>query len=71
MSCTRTEIVKQAQAWIGWNEADGSHKKIIDIYNTLQPLPRGYKLSYTDPWCAGMISALAAACKALLLLGMP
>lgn len=64
MSCTRTEIVKQAQAWIGWNEADGSHKKIIDIYNTLQPLPRGYKLSYTDPWCAGMISALAAACKA-------
>ena len=64
MSCTRIEVVKQAQAWIGWNKSDGSHKKIIDIYNTLQPLPRDYKLSYADPWCAGMVSALAVACKA-------
>lgn len=64
MSCTRNEIVKQAQAWIGLNEADGSHKKIVDIYNTLDPLPRGYKLRYTDAWCAGTISALAVVCKA-------
>ena len=62
--CTRNEIVKQAQAWVGLKESDGSHKKIIDIYNTLNPLPRGYKLSYKDPWCAGTISALAVVCKA-------
>ena len=64
MSCTRNEIVKQIQAWVGLKESDGSHKKIIDIYNTLKPLPRGYKLSYKDPWCAGTISALAVACNA-------
>lgn len=64
MSCTRNAIVKQAQAWVGLNEADGSHKKIIDIYNTLDPLPRGYKLSYKDAWCAGTISALAVECNA-------
>lgn len=64
MSCTRGEIVKQAQAWVGLNESNGSHKKIIDIYNTISPLPRGYKLSYKDPWCAGTISALAVVCKA-------
>ena len=62
--CTRNEIVKQAQDWVGLKESDGSHKKIIDIYNTLNPLPRGYKLSYKDPWCAGTISALAVVCKA-------
>lgn len=64
MSCTRNEIVKQAQAWIGLNESNGSHKKIIDIYNTINPLPVGYKLKYTDAWCAGMVSAAAQVCKA-------
>ena len=64
MSCTRKEIVKQAQAWVGLNEYDGSFKKIIDIYNTINPLPVGYKLKYTDEWCAGFVSAAAQVCKA-------
>jgi hypothetical protein len=64
MGCTRNEIVKQAQAWVGLKESNGSHKKIIDIYNTISPLPRGYKMTYTAEWCAATISALAVACKA-------
>ena len=64
MSCTRSEIVKQAQAWVGLNEYDGSFKKIIDLYNSHKPLARGYALKYTDAWCAGTIGALAVACNA-------
>lgn len=64
MSCTRSEIVKQAQEWVGLNESSGSFKKIIDLYNSHKPLARGYKLKYTDAWCAGTIGALAVACKA-------
>lgn len=64
MSCTRTQILNQAREWIGYNEADGSHKKIIDLYNSHKPLARGYKLKYTDAWCAGTVSALAIACNA-------
>ena len=64
MSCTRSKIVSLAQSWVGLNEADGSHKKIIDIYNSHTPLARGYKLKYTDAWCAGTVSALAIACNA-------
>lgn len=64
MSCKRSEIVALAQSWVGLKESDGSHKKIIDIYNTLNPLPRGHKLKYTDLWCAGTTSALAIVCKA-------
>ena len=45
--------------WVGCNEADGSHKKIIDIYNSHKPLARGYTLKYTDAWCAGTVSAVA------------
>ena len=65
MSCTRTEIVKQMQSWVGLKESNGSHKKIIDIYNTIQPLPVGYKMKYTDDWCAATVSAAVKACNAL------
>jgi nucleoid-associated protein YgaU len=55
----RQKVVKIMQGWIGCKESDGSHKKIIDIYNTYKPHPRGYTLQYTDAWCAGTVSAAA------------
>lgn len=64
MSCTREKIVAQARSWIGCKESDGSHKTIIDTYNSHKPLARGYKLKYTDAWCAGFASACAIACGA-------
>lgn len=54
-----SEIIKLAQSWIWKNEFDGSHKEIIDIYNSHKPLARGYKVKYNDPWCATFISALS------------
>lgn len=57
----RQKVCDQARSWLGRKEADGSHREIIDIYNRI-PLPGGYKLSYTDPWCAGFVSAVGAAC---------
>lgn len=62
MKYYRSAIVKQAQSWIGRNEKDGSHKEIIDIYNSHTPLARGYKLKYTDAWCSGFASAVAIKC---------
>ncbi len=56
---TRESLVAQAKAWIGCNESDGSHKKIIDVYNGHRPLARGYKVKYTDAWCATFVSACA------------
>ena len=46
-------------SWEGLNVADGSHKKIIDIYNNDKPLPANYKVKYTDAWCATTVSAAA------------
>ncbi len=54
-----SEVIKQAQAWVGKKEADGSHKSIIDLYNEFRPLPRLYKVKYTDSWCATFVSAVA------------
>lgn len=53
------EVVKLAKSWQGRKESDGTHKEIIDIYNKIVPLPRGYKVKYTDSWCATMWSAIA------------
>lgn len=54
-----SKVVEQAKAWLGYNEKDGSHKKIIDVYNAHKPRARGYKVSYTDAWCATFVSAVA------------
>lgn len=59
-----SNIVTQAKAWIGRKESDGSHKEIIDVYNSHKPLARGYALSYSDAWCAAFVSAVAIKCRA-------
>jgi hypothetical protein len=64
MSCTRNKIVAQARDWVGLKEADGGHKKIVDLYNSHKPLARGYSLKYSDDWCSGFASAVAIACGA-------
>lgn len=58
----REKVVATAKAWIGYNEADGSHRQIVDVYNAHRPLARGYALKYTDAWCAGFVSAVAIKC---------
>lgn len=58
----RSKVCAQALTWKGRKEADGSHREIIDLYNTIRPLPRGYRLQYSDAWCAGFVSAVAQAC---------
>lgn len=55
----REKVVTAAVAWLGCKEADGSHKKIIDTYNAHAPLARGYRVKYTDAWCATYVSAVA------------
>lgn len=57
----RQKVVSIAQGYIGCNENDGSHKKIIDLYNSHTPLARGYKVQYTDAWCSTFVSAVAIA----------
>lgn len=54
-----SKFVSQAKAWIGRKESNGTHRMIIDIYNANKPLARGYKVKYTDEWCATFVSAVS------------
>lgn len=53
----RQSVASIMKGWVGLKESNGGHKKIIDIYNNHKPLAQGYKVKYTDAWCATTVSA--------------
>lgn len=59
---SREKIVAAAVAYNGVKEGSAKHKEIIDRYNSYKPLPRGYKVTYTDAWCATFVSSIAIKC---------
>lgn len=58
----REKIVATAKKYIGCKESNGTHKQIIDIYNKQMSLPRGYRVKYTDSWCAIFVSVISILC---------
>lgn len=56
---TAEKIIELAESCIGRKESNGSHKYIIDVYNSHKPLARGYRMKYTDAWCCCFVSFLA------------
>ena len=55
----RMKLVDTACAWEGIREDDGSHKSLVDLYNTITPLPQNYSLTYEDSWCAAFVTVSA------------
>lgn len=58
----RKKVVDTAESYLGCKESNGTHKQIIDLYNSHKPLARGYPVKYTDAWCSTFASAVAIAC---------
>ena len=58
----RMKLVQQAERSLGLKEADGSHKQIIDRYNSQEVLPVGYAMTYEDSWCAAFVTTTALDC---------
>ena len=61
MQHSRQKIVDKVMSWLGCHEGDAIHKHIIDTYNAHNPA-QGYKVKYTDKWCATTVSAAAIEC---------
>ena len=55
----RAKVVDIAVSHLGQKASDGTHRAIIDRYNAQAVLPRGYKVTYTDAWCATFVSVVA------------
>lgn len=50
----RSEVVKTVNSLKG----EEGHRKVLEVYNAQNPLPRGYKVKSTDAWCATTVSAV-------------
>jgi hypothetical protein len=56
-------IIDYAMQYVGIKQGSKKHKEIIDGYNNnCLPLARGYKVTYTDSWCATFVSYVLKMC---------
>lgn len=69
MGVTAQDVLNAMRSWIGFSEANGKFKQIIDLYNSHKPLARGYAVKYTDEWCDTCVSAAAIKAGAVDLIG--
>ena len=66
---TAQQMIDVMKSWIGLSRAKGTHKPIIDLYNSHYPLARGYKVSCTDDYCDATVSAAFIKLGAVDLIG--
>lgn len=48
----RMFVAEVARSFIGTKEKSAGHQLLMDVYNEQDPLPRGYKMTLKDAWCA-------------------
>jgi hypothetical protein len=60
----RSTVVATAEKWVGTQEGDSGHLKILEIYNSHEPLAQDYSVKPEDNWCAAFASAIAIECAA-------
>lgn len=54
-----------ALQFVGIKQGSARHKEIIDGYNNgVKPLPRSYRVTYSDSWCATFVSYVMLKCGA-------
>lgn len=53
----RNKVVEKIMSWKGAKQGSEMHKHIIDIYNSIVPLPNSKKMTYKLAWCAATVSA--------------
>lgn len=69
MAVTANAVIQEAKKWLGSNKWSTKHKQIIDGYNAVRPLPRGYAVQYSDDWCDTFVSFVAVKAGAKDLIG--
>ena len=66
---TAQDVLAVMRSWIGYSEANGKYREILNIYNSHKPLARGYAIQPGDAWCDATVSAAAIKAGAVDLIG--
>lgn len=54
----RSLYVQTLRGYYGAEEGDARHRELIDLYNSMEVLPRGYRMTYTADWCVATAVAI-------------
>ncbi|MDN6196299.1 MAG: CHAP domain-containing protein [Atopostipes suicloacalis] len=57
----KQKLIKEARFYLGVQEGEPSHQKLIQQYNKIRPYPVGYQMKISDDWCAAFITVIADA----------
>lgn len=66
---TADKVLQVARKYLGIDQWDSGHKRLIDDYNRIQPRPVGYAVSYDDDWCDAFITVVGDESQASHLIG--
>lgn len=58
----RQKVADTASAWLGTVEGSAGHARLLEIYNSQDPLPRGTRMRSDWAWCAAFVSAVSVQC---------
>lgn len=57
---TAEKVLLEARALYQDYLKTGNHDRVVTLYNSINPLPRGYKLQKGDAWCAAWVSVVGS-----------
>lgn len=66
---TAQDAIRIMDGWVGKSRSAGTHRDIIDLYNSFTPRARSYAVSYSDAYCDTTISAVFIKLRATDLIG--
>lgn len=52
-------VLNHAKSYVGTKEGTKKYTDFIDTYNAVKPIPVGYRVKYTDNWCAAFVTHIA------------
>ena len=62
-------VLDEARKLVGIRQYGKEHKRLVDDYNAVKPLPSGYKVTYDDSWCDVFVTVMADRVGAAYLIG--
>lgn len=55
----RNLYIDTARSYYGAEQGSAQHRELLEYYNSNPNLPRDYRMTVNDPWCAATVSAVA------------
>lgn len=63
------KLIRVAQSYLGTSQWSDDHLAMVDAYNSVNPIPVGYRVQYGDDWCDIFVTVCGDEAGLSLLIG--